>query len=71
LGKGPCTFKEADVTRALKAAKKAGVDVQVQIDLERKRMTITPVKTNEISDDVSNNPWDKVFDNAENQKRPS
>ena len=44
LGKGACTFKEADLTRAFKAAKKAGVDVQVEIDLERKRMTITPVK---------------------------
>jgi hypothetical protein len=43
LGKAACTFKEVDITRAFKAAKKAGVDVQVQIDLERKRMTITPV----------------------------
>jgi hypothetical protein len=27
MGKGPCTFKEADVTRAIRAAKKAGVAV--------------------------------------------
>jgi hypothetical protein len=27
MGRGPCTFKETDLTRALKAAKKAGVDV--------------------------------------------
>ena len=44
LGKAACTFKEVDITRAFKAAKKAGVDVQVEIDLERKRMTITPVR---------------------------
>lgn len=44
MGKGACTFKEADLTRAFKAAKKAGVDVQVEVDLERKRLTITPVK---------------------------
>jgi hypothetical protein len=44
LGKAACTFKEVDITRAFKAAKKAGVDVQVEIDLERRRMTITPVK---------------------------
>jgi hypothetical protein len=44
LGKAACTFKEVDITRAFKAAKKAGVDVQVEIDLERKRMTITLVK---------------------------
>ena len=44
MGKGACTFKESDVTRAFKAARKAGVDVQVEIDLERKLMRITPVK---------------------------
>jgi hypothetical protein len=44
VGKGPCTFKEADITRAFKAAKKAGVDAQVEIDLEHKRMRIRPVK---------------------------
>jgi hypothetical protein len=44
LGKAACTFKEVDLARALKAAKKVGVDVQVEIDLERRRMTITPVK---------------------------
>jgi hypothetical protein len=27
MGKGPCTFKEADVSRALKAAKKAGFEI--------------------------------------------
>lgn len=27
MGHGPCTFKEADLIRALKAAKKAGADV--------------------------------------------
>jgi hypothetical protein len=27
MGHGPCTFKEVDLIRALRAAKKAGVDV--------------------------------------------
>jgi hypothetical protein len=27
MGHGPCTFKEVDLVRALRAAKKAGVDV--------------------------------------------
>jgi hypothetical protein len=27
MGRGPCTFKEADLVRALRAAKKAGIDV--------------------------------------------
>ncbi len=48
MGKGSCTFKEADITRVLKGAKKAGVEVHVEIDLERKRMMITPVRPGEM-----------------------
>jgi hypothetical protein len=51
------TFRQADLTKAFKAAKKAGVDVQVEIDLERKRMRITPVKPIE---NVVVNEWDEV-----------
>jgi len=65
LGKGACTFKEADVTRALKAAKKAGVDVAVEIDLERKRLRITPVKAN--GNAVDRNEWDEVSSNGADQ----
>jgi hypothetical protein len=64
LGKGACTFKEADITRALKAAKKAGVDVRVEIDLERKRMRITPVKAGEAND---RNEWDDELFNGNDQ----
>jgi hypothetical protein len=64
VGKGVCTFKEADVTRAFKAAKKAGVDVQVEIDLERKRMRITPVKAGNVN---GANEWDEVLDNGDDQ----
>ena len=60
MGKGACRFKEADVTRVLKAAKKAGVDVQVEIDLERKRMTITPVQAGEVNCYLADiNEWDE------------
>ena len=44
MGKAACTFKEVDLARALKAAKKADGDVRIEIDLERRRMTITPIK---------------------------
>jgi hypothetical protein len=64
LGKGAYTFKQTDVTRALKAAKKAGVDVQVTIDLERKRLTITPIKA---GGENGTNEWDEVFDNGDDQ----
>jgi len=52
------TFRETDVTRAFKAAKKAGVDVRVDIDLERKRMTLTPVKVVEPNETTEGNEWD-------------
>jgi hypothetical protein len=61
LGKRACTFKESDVTRAFKAAKKAGFDVQVEIDLDRKQMRITPVKG------AVNRPneWDEELNGAD------
>jgi hypothetical protein len=52
------------VTRAFKAAKKAGIDVQVAIDLERKPMTITPVKPGGVK---GKNEWDEVFDHGDDQ----
>jgi hypothetical protein len=58
MGKGACTFKETDVTRAIRAAKKAGVDVRIEIDLERKRMTLTPVKVVEPNKTDESNEWD-------------
>jgi hypothetical protein len=54
MGKAACTFKEVDVTRALRAAKKAGVDVQVTLDLERKTMTLTPIKASESDNGIDN-----------------
>jgi hypothetical protein len=64
MGKGPLPFKGTDVTRAFKAAKKAGVDVLVEIDLGNgKKMTIRPVKAGE-TDDVNDNPWNEVLPNG-------
>jgi hypothetical protein len=60
MGKRPLSFKESDITRALRAAKKAGVDMQVTIDLERKTMTLTPVKISDVSE--LKNPWDEVLE---------
>jgi hypothetical protein len=66
MGKGPCTFREADVTRALKAARKAGVDVQLRIDLERKTMTVTmlkviePVERDPKSEMTGDGEWDNI-----------
>ena len=70
MGRGPCTFKEADVTRAYRAAIKAGVMVAIKISLDRREMTLTPVKIGEV-DCSGSNPWDEVSDNATNKKRAS
>jgi len=58
MGKGACTFKETDGRRAISAAKKAGLDERVEIDLERKRMTLTPVKVVEPNEATESNEWD-------------
>jgi hypothetical protein len=60
MGRSPLTFKQSDLTRALRAAKKTGVVVQVTIDLERKTMTVTPVKPGEASAQTRNE-WDEVL----------
>jgi len=60
MGKGPLVFKETDLTRALRAARKAGVDVKVTINLERKIMTVTPVKPGEAGIRTENE-WDEVL----------
>ena len=49
MGRRPCTFKEADVTRAYKAAIKAGVMVEIKISLDRREMTLTPVKVGTVN----------------------
>ena len=43
MSKGPYPFKESDITRAFKAAEKAGVKVQIEIDVGRKTMRVIPV----------------------------
>jgi hypothetical protein len=61
MSKGSWTFKPSDVMRAIKAAKAAGIEnPQVVIDLEHKRMTITPVKANQ-ADGIAENEWDQVL----------
>jgi hypothetical protein len=49
-------FKEADVTRAFKAAKKAGVMVEIKVSLDRREMTIKEIEPN-TNDET--NEWDE------------
>jgi hypothetical protein len=66
MGKAACTIKQTEITRVLKAAKKAGVDVQLQIDLERKTMMVTmvkviePVERDPKSEMTGDGEWDNI-----------
>jgi hypothetical protein len=67
MSRKACTFKQSDVTRALLAAKKAGVEVtRIRI---AKDGTIE-IKTGKCEDPPTNdNPWDGVLSNAEDAQR--
>jgi hypothetical protein len=63
-------FKEADVTRALKGAQKAGLYV-ARASIDRATGNIDLVFGTEPSDNAldTTNPWDEVH--AANKKRPT
>ena len=54
MSKGPYPFKESDITRAFRAAQKAGVDVKIEIDTDHRRLCIIPIKSGEKTDDAEN-----------------
>ena len=39
MARGPCTFKQADLTRALVAAKKAGIDIR-RFEIENGKIVV-------------------------------
>jgi hypothetical protein len=69
MSRKPCTFKISDLTRALVAAKKAGVDVR--------RIRIAndgsiEIDTGKCEDQTTiANPWDGLLSNAEDKERAS
>jgi hypothetical protein len=63
MTRGPCTFRQQDVTRALKATVAAGIEVQrVEIGRDGKIMIVTtkadPVPPGDCDEP---NGWDKVL----------
>lgn len=55
------SFKESEITRAIRAARKAGiVDPIVEIDIARKRLRIIPLNKN--GDRAAISEWDIVLD---------
>lgn len=62
MGKAACSFRESDLARAIRAMRKAGgAPMRIEIDLERKRMSLTPVTVGEARD---RNEWDEEFGDA-------
>jgi phosphatidylserine/phosphatidylglycerophosphate/cardiolipin synthase-like enzyme len=58
MSKGPSTFKQADLTRALKAAQAAGIKVRIKIGSDGMVIEMVDANGGEIGAD--RNEWDIV-----------
>jgi hypothetical protein len=60
MGHGRCTFKEIDLTRALRAARKAGIDV-ARAEVDRTGKIILVLKNDgEAASTTERNEWDEI-----------
>lgn len=66
MSRGPLTFKEKDLTRAVRAVKKAGCEV-AKAEIENGKMTIVIGKPVEPGGEAPTNEWDEV--NGGNQTK--
>jgi hypothetical protein len=66
--RGRNSFKLCDLQRALRAAKQAGVAVDVEIT-DGKMTVVTKQQPGESPVTAGKNPWDKVLKNAPDKKR--
>lgn len=60
MGHGPCTFKEADLVRALKAARKAGIDVARAEVAKDGKIVLVLKKDAEAPSISERNEWDEI-----------
>jgi hypothetical protein len=60
MSKGPYPFRETDITRAFRAAKKAGIEHPIiEVDTEHRRLRIIP--RDEVSTVTDHNEWNEVL----------
>ena len=60
MGHGRCTFKEVDLTRALRAAKKAGAHVARTEVARDGKIVLVLKKDGEASSRNERNEWDEI-----------
>jgi hypothetical protein len=60
MARAPCTFRQADVTRAVKGAAAAGVHIaRVEIDRAGKIVIIAAETTDQPGETTEANEWDR------------
>jgi hypothetical protein len=66
-----CRFRQSEITRAIKAALAAGVEVErVEIENEgRVIVVVSKKRALDFSAEGERNPWDEVLTNAPDEKR--
>lgn len=61
MARGPLTFRQQDLVRALKGAKAAGIEIaRVEIDKAGKIVMVTGKPSTDLPP-ASENPWDEVL----------
>lgn len=61
MARGPCTFRQQDVTRALRATMAAGVSVQrIEIDREGKIVVVAGRPDDASEAGAGGNEWDGI-----------
>jgi hypothetical protein len=64
MSKCPSTVKQADITRALKAAQKAGVRVRIRVGRDGMLIEMVDANGEAAMTEMGNNPWDGVLKHA-------
>jgi hypothetical protein len=66
MSKGPYPFKESDIARAFRGARKGGEKVQIVVDVDRRIMRLIPTTGSPVcmASEQSGNEWDKVTINT-------
>jgi hypothetical protein len=70
VGHCPCSFRESDVRRAIKAARTAGIEVEARtLRFYKDGFALIPGKPEEGGNCDASNPWDEVLTNAADKER--